>query len=404
MSGVCYTTVVLTRLEVDGFKSLRDFAVDLEPFTVLIGPNSAGKSNIIEAIALLSRLARLPTVNALQQGRGLIIDQFTRQGATSVNKIRFGLETFGKRTESDAEPSERYTRVRAEYSLSLQEGAAATRSEQRAVVLAEADDDWMRHHPDYAPWAVYDGAGELDLDSPSPSPLLRKRLTRDFDVLSLHLTGLDTAQINLHAPNLRLPSERLASPRLAADASNLPAALAALPLPVLGEVRAALSAIIPGVATFAVVREGEMLSLEFTLVGGEKVPARIASDGTLRVLALLVAAHAPNGPKTICIEEPENGIYPRRLRDLLQLLRDRTRAREGHPLPPQIIVTTHSPVAIGALQREPRCLRFVDTVRHNGQRVTRVRRVGAGEEHSRSTVSPQEIIELLDVGSPEDDA
>ena len=31
---------MITRLEVDGFKSLRDFAVDLEPFTVFIGPNS----------------------------------------------------------------------------------------------------------------------------------------------------------------------------------------------------------------------------------------------------------------------------------------------------------------------------------------------------------------------------
>ena len=393
---------MLTRLEVDGFKSLQEFAVDLEPFTVLIGPNSAGKSNLIEAIALLSRLARLPTVNALQQGRGLIIDQFTRRGATSADTIRFALETFGVKSGTEAE-RERYTRVRAEYALALREGSSAVRSEQRAVLLAKGDDVWMREHPDYAGWVVYDEAGELNLNSPSPPPLLRKRASQDFDVLSLSLTGLDTVQINLHAPSLRLPSERLASPYLTHDASNLPAALAALPPPVLGEVRAALSAIIPGVATVGVVREGEMLSLEFTLVGGERVPARIASDGTLRVVALLVAAHAPHGPKTICIEEPENGIYPRRLRDLLRILRDRTRPSEGRPLPPQIIVTTHSQVAIGALQQTPECIRFIDTIRHNGQRVTRVRRIGQGGDRGRSSVSPQEITALLDVGSVEDD-
>lgn len=48
---------MLTRLEVDGFKSLRDFSIDLEPLTVLLGPNDAGKSNILEALALSSRLA-----------------------------------------------------------------------------------------------------------------------------------------------------------------------------------------------------------------------------------------------------------------------------------------------------------------------------------------------------------
>ena len=43
---------MITRLEVDGFKSLRDFAVDLEPCTVLVGPNSAGKSNIMDALGI----------------------------------------------------------------------------------------------------------------------------------------------------------------------------------------------------------------------------------------------------------------------------------------------------------------------------------------------------------------
>ena len=36
---------MLTRLEVNGFKNLVDFALDFGPFTCIFGPNGAGKSN-----------------------------------------------------------------------------------------------------------------------------------------------------------------------------------------------------------------------------------------------------------------------------------------------------------------------------------------------------------------------
>jgi predicted ATPase len=47
----------ITRIEIVGFKSLDDFAVDLQPFTVLIGANGSGKSNLSDSIILLSHLA-----------------------------------------------------------------------------------------------------------------------------------------------------------------------------------------------------------------------------------------------------------------------------------------------------------------------------------------------------------
>ncbi|KYF50476.1 hypothetical protein BE04_24270 [Sorangium cellulosum] len=83
---------MITRLEVDGFKSLREFSVDFEPFTVLVGPNSAGKSNILDALALLSRLAARPIEEAFKQGRGRSIDQFTRRRGEAGQVIRFAVE------------------------------------------------------------------------------------------------------------------------------------------------------------------------------------------------------------------------------------------------------------------------------------------------------------------------
>ena len=48
---------MLTRLQVRGFKSLWDVDVRFGPFTCIAGPNAVGKSNLFDAIQLLSRLA-----------------------------------------------------------------------------------------------------------------------------------------------------------------------------------------------------------------------------------------------------------------------------------------------------------------------------------------------------------
>src|SRR5207302_10493619 len=48
---------MITQIELDGFKTFKDFKVELAPFQVIVGPNGAGKSNLFDALHLLSRLA-----------------------------------------------------------------------------------------------------------------------------------------------------------------------------------------------------------------------------------------------------------------------------------------------------------------------------------------------------------
>ena len=57
---------MLTRIEIDGFKSFEGFAVDFAPFTTIVGSNAAGKSNLFDAIELLSRLATQDVGQALE--------------------------------------------------------------------------------------------------------------------------------------------------------------------------------------------------------------------------------------------------------------------------------------------------------------------------------------------------
>ena len=45
---------MLTRLEVDGFKTFEGLKVDFMPFTAILGSNAAGKSNLFDVIQLLS--------------------------------------------------------------------------------------------------------------------------------------------------------------------------------------------------------------------------------------------------------------------------------------------------------------------------------------------------------------
>jgi predicted ATPase len=74
----------------------------------------------------------------------------------------------------------------------------------------------------------------------------------------------------------------------------------------------------------------------------EAVQARYASDGTMKLLAYLVQLYDPAPPPLIGIEEPENFLHPKLLRELAEEC-DQAAAKT------QLIVTTHSPFFIDAL-------------------------------------------------------
>ncbi len=73
------------------------------------------------------------------------------------------------------------------------------------------------------------------------------------------------------------------------------------------------------------------------------VLARFASDGTLKMLAYLVLLHDPTPPPFIGIEEPENFLHPRLLWELAEECRTASERT-------QLLVTTHSPFFLNALQ------------------------------------------------------
>lgn len=80
---------------------------------------------------------------------------------------------------------------------------------------------------------------------------------------------------------------------------------------------------------------------------GDPFYAQQMSDGTLKVFAYLLMLNDPQPPPFICIEEPENGLYHKLLEVLAEELREHATTGKNAP---QILVTTHQPYFVDALQ------------------------------------------------------
>lgn len=72
--------------------------------------------------------------------------------------------------------------------------------------------------------------------------------------------------------------------------------------------------------------------------------ARYVSDGTIKMLAYLVLLHDPKPHPLLCVEEPENQLYPSLLSDLAEEFREYS-TRGG-----QVFVSTHSPDFLNAAE------------------------------------------------------
>ena len=77
---------MLTQIKLENFKSYKTGTLHLAPLTVLIGANASGKSNVIEALRLLARIA---------EGERLGFISHPYQQAKSI--FRGGAENLGYR-------------------------------------------------------------------------------------------------------------------------------------------------------------------------------------------------------------------------------------------------------------------------------------------------------------------
>jgi predicted ATPase len=149
-----------TRIEIDGFKTFERFALDLRPFTAIVGPNASGKSNLFDAMRLLSALCDTDIHSAMKGLRGEP-DEFFRRTADSTSETivfavevfldRKGIDDFGRTYDIKAQ------RLRYELTLGMNSGADGSSTgvvvrDEFCRALAQREDkaDYLRcRQPNY---------------------------------------------------------------------------------------------------------------------------------------------------------------------------------------------------------------------------------------------------------------
>ncbi|WP_425423212.1 AAA family ATPase [Spirosoma spitsbergense] len=185
----------------------------------------------------------------------------------------------------------------------------------------------------------------------NPTASLVKKEMRSWQMLQLEPSALRKSDEFYTIPNARL----------GADGSHLPATLYRLKLEeqqsqadgdVYQRLANKLSGLVDNVASITVEKDDkrEMLTLMLKSRDGTVFPARSLSDGTLRFLGLSVLELDYKSGGVICLEEPENGIHPEKIKQILDLLQEictdiRYPVGDDNPLR-QVIINSHSPSVV----------------------------------------------------------
>lgn len=463
---------MLTRLEVDGFKTFENLVIDLAPFTVIVGNNAAGKSNLFDVIQLLSNLATRDVSEAVKDMRGEPLELFRQTVGGRARQIRLAAEVLVDPVVRDPWGSEvklSHTRMRYEVTLERREikpGIERIQVAREAVLpILRKEDRWAAIvQPSKAfratylkyvrakPWLTTEDKPEgltfsvhQDGKQGRNRPASAAEATVLYSITNAefpHLFALREEMrswrlLQLDPALLRKPVPATATDVLNADGSNLAAVLAQLkaetatdrqPSGVLSDIAAELNNLIAGIAKLdADLHEASReYRIELTMRDGLPFSSRVVSDGTLRVLALLTLLHDPRHRGLICFEEPENGVHPARIKQLVQRLHNMVTDPsdaflDDGPVPlSQLLLNSHSPVVLSALVDKDRhpidgAILFADTAtvsdpeKKEQRRKTRLRPVRSKpqitlpgvDDVPQGFVSDYEVKTVLDTVSTE---
>lgn len=329
-------TTTLSRIEVDGFRSIAHADLRLGRVTLLIGPNGAGKSNLLKVLRLVPQL-RTQSLR-LVVGRDGGADSVLHHGSRTTPELRIRIEA----TDDDGNDS----------AYRAQLGHAAN---DALIFLDEAVESRARGKSDFVVWSLGGGHPESVLKSVSrtlPAAHVVNDWVARMNYFHVHDTSAD-------AP-LRRHGRQEESDYLRSDGSNLASYLYALANSASEVDRAAfarITSLVQRVAPF-------IKSLEPTLVApdtGERSAVKLDwidvndsrfgvhqfSDGTLRAIALFTALAQPFGrlPTFVVIDEPELGLHPAALGLLVSLVR-------GVASHTQVILATQSPTLLDHFEPE----------------------------------------------------
>lgn len=344
---------MINRFSVENYKALRAASLELTPVHVLIGPNDSGKTSILSSLAALCRSVDMPLHEAFTgswEGRELV----WHGSAESVVAISATIE--------EAENS-------AEYHL-----ACRFPSTGRNVVV-ESEAVQINGSP------VPQKDGEPNLRSRGTGASMVQRVCVGNENMrdevkaacrEVHdlLSGVQYFRWNPRTLSLPVAPDATRQFRLNSDGFGLSLLLD----DILGydrdrfsELERRFCSIFPEITSIKLIRQpgfrappdDRLLVSKLDQADGKGiyfevkpskrlVPAAQVSDGVMMILGYLALLYSPSPARLLLIDEPENGIHPKRLQEVISILRE-VAAQQSHT---QIVLTTHSPYAVDLFSPE----------------------------------------------------
>ena len=326
---------MLKRVSIQNFKSLKDVTLDLQKVNLFIGPNNSGKTNFLKALEFCYNAHKIEEVEILN--------------SEEDDEEEHGKFTFENYTIKDS-----YSHLKT----------AFKRDGQLKVNFQLLFDDNVQA---WIEWSSEKSRIIRNVDGSNG------RFFRTKD--SIQALKNDLGRITIYKPD----SNKLDKPApvgrgddsVFADASNLiaffdrirdeyPTAFA--------HIKADLAKCVPEFTeiNFQNVESTEELVKQF----GDKTFKRIGltdarqktiywadelSEGTLYFIALLCIINQPNPPKLLLLEEPEKGIHPRRIEEVINFIFGLADDKDV-----QVIMTTHSPAVVDMFKDMPESVFIFD--------------------------------------------
>ncbi|HYR74919.1 MAG TPA: AAA family ATPase [Pyrinomonadaceae bacterium] len=370
---------MIRRARINNYKSLKSAEVRFPNLTVIIGPNAAGKSNLLDALNLVSKLVTSKNIKEAFEGhRGLplesvyyskgslaellsedthrmefeidveLSDIAVQETEQRVRDLRKGIDDKNGSGSDRLRITERFLRYKVALEIQSRSGVMRVMDESLAALRRDGEEKARK------PFLEKVG-NRLSLRMEGQAHPTMHEIGLDYTLAS-------TSLYPPHYPHLTALREEMSrcrfyyfEPRALMREAN-----AIADVSVLGPRGEELAAFYH---TLSLKRPKQMDALKLTAKqllprltnidvestdkaelflrvweDGASYSNRLISEGTLRVLGLLAVLSPTSGSTTIGYEEPENGVHPRRLSQMAELLKNAANKSR------QIIVNTHSPI------------------------------------------------------------
>lgn len=354
---------MITRIRFLNFRSHADTVLSLQPMSLFIGPVAAGKSNAFKGMLLIQNSVHRSLIELFPPGLGEF--HWVRS--------RWAGETDPIGFEVDLEKIPTFPNVRARYTLKIADSPAGlyVLEETLRKQVGDETEQWVfrrRNRPQtmgeygevdpYEP-TLLNRVWQQDprVDRFAPGPRLVKEVAR-----SLSSFGY----FHLEASALKSLGTGQARDRIGYNGEWLPDFIAwtksySENVGVYESLLMQMREILPELDAIIVTQvktEEQGIAMSFRGHRGY-ISALDFSDGTLFTLGLLCIMHGPKRPAVLCVEEPETGLHPRRLRWLFDHLMGVAYPPEGQS-PTQVVLSTHSPYLVDFFSNMQECVQVFE--------------------------------------------